>query len=89
MTAGVLFHSSFSQERNEDPDTKVRKFLESKRNRWRDMNIPETDGKVLYELIVQNGYTRALEIGTSTGHSGIWIAWGPFENRRQADHYRN
>jgi predicted O-methyltransferase YrrM len=26
-------------------------------------------------LIVKNNYTRALEIGTSTGHSSIWIAW--------------
>jgi len=75
MAAGVLFHSSFSQERKEDPDARVGKFLESKRNRWRDMNIPEADGKVLYDLIVRNGFTRALEIGTSTGHSGIWIAW--------------
>jgi len=24
---------------------------------------------------VEHGYTRALEIGTSTGHSAIWIAW--------------
>ncbi|HDR88304.1 MAG TPA: methyltransferase [Bacteroidetes bacterium] len=75
ITAGVLFHSLFSQERNEDPDERVHKFLESKRNRWRNMNIPEADGKVLYDLIVKHGYTRALEIGTSTGHSGIWIAW--------------
>jgi predicted O-methyltransferase YrrM len=56
-----------------DIDSKVRTFLD--RNRWRDMNVPESDGKALYDIIVQNGYTRALEIGTSTGHSGIWIAW--------------
>jgi predicted O-methyltransferase YrrM len=39
------------------------------------MNVPESDGKLLYDLVVENGYTKALEIGTSTGHSGIWIAW--------------
>jgi predicted O-methyltransferase YrrM len=39
------------------------------------MNISERDGQYLYDLIVQKGYKRALEIGTSTGHSGIWIAW--------------
>jgi predicted O-methyltransferase YrrM len=39
------------------------------------MNVPESDGKVLYDLILQHNYTKALEIGTSTGHSGIWIAW--------------
>ena len=40
------------------------------------MNVPEQDGRALRDLIVEHGYTRALEIGTSTGHSGIWIAWG-------------
>ena len=33
------------------------------------------DGQLLYDIIVDNGYTQALEIGTSTGHSAIWIAW--------------
>ena len=56
-------------------DARVRAFLESHSRRWRDMNIPETDGKTLYDLIVKHSYTRALEIGTSTGHSSIWIAW--------------
>ena len=58
-----------------DLDRKVAAFLESRRGRWHDMNVPETDGRVLYDLVLKNGYTRALEIGTSTGHSGIWIAW--------------
>ena len=31
-------------------------------------------GKVLYELLLKNGYKKALEIGTSTGLSAIWIA---------------
>jgi caffeoyl-CoA O-methyltransferase len=39
------------------------------------MNVPESDGKVLYDLIIKHNYKHALEIGTSTGHSGIWIAW--------------
>ena len=56
-------------------DRKVQAFLEANAGRWRDMNVPESDGRVLYDLIVEKGYTRALEIGTSTGHSGIWIAW--------------
>ena len=34
-----------------------------------------SDGQLLHDLVVEGGYTRALEIGTSTGHSGIWIAW--------------
>jgi predicted O-methyltransferase YrrM len=39
------------------------------------MNVPESDGRILHDLVIENGYKRALEIGTSTGHSGIWIAW--------------
>jgi predicted O-methyltransferase YrrM len=30
---------------------------------------------VLHDLVLKHKYTRALEIGTSTGHSGVWIAW--------------
>ena len=68
---------SYSQtvEKERVMDEKVRKFLDKMRNRWRDFNVPEEDGKILYEIIVQNKYKRALEVGTSTGHSGIWIAW--------------
>jgi predicted O-methyltransferase YrrM len=56
-------------------DQKVKKFLDKMRHRWRDLNVPEKDGKILYEIILQNKYKRALELGTSTGHSAIWIAW--------------
>jgi len=56
-------------------DDRVRKSLQEQESRWHDMNISARDGQFLYDLIVQNKYTRALEIGTSTGHSAIWIAW--------------
>ena len=56
-------------------DQKVRSFLESRRGSWRDLNVPWQDGQLLHDLIVKHRYTRALEIGTSTGHSAIWIAW--------------
>jgi len=56
-------------------DARVRSFLDSNARGWRDMNVPASDGKLLYDLIVDNGYTRALEIGTSTGHSSVWMAW--------------
>ena len=39
------------------------------------MNVPSVDGQTLYNLIIKGNYKSALEIGTSTGHSGIWIAW--------------
>jgi caffeoyl-CoA O-methyltransferase len=56
-------------------DAKVRAFLDQKGRQWWDMNVPESDGRTLYDIVLKNGYKRALEIGTSTGHSGIWIAW--------------
>ena len=58
-----------------DLDRRVRAFLEAKKGEWRDLNIPASDGQLIFDLIVEKGYTRALEIGTSTGHSAIWIAW--------------
>ncbi len=58
-----------------DVDSSVKKFLEDHRDRWRDENVTAADGRFLYDFILKHGYTRALEIGTSTGHSGIWIAW--------------
>jgi len=39
------------------------------------MNVPAIDGQTLHDIIIEHKYKRALEIGTSTGHSGIWIAW--------------
>jgi len=59
----------------EELDARVRSFLEAHGRRWRDMNVPQADGQRLYDLVLENGYTKALEIGTSTGHSAIWIAW--------------
>lgn len=59
----------------QETDRKVKAFLDGSRGQWRDMNVPASDGQLLYDIIVENGYTRALEIGTSTGHSTVWIAW--------------
>lgn len=57
-------------------DERVKQFLASRKDTWRDLNVPEVDGRTLRDLIVKHRYTRALEIGTSTGHSTVWIAWG-------------
>jgi predicted O-methyltransferase YrrM len=56
-------------------DTRVEQFLESHRYRWRDWNVSFEDGKILHDLIVAGGFKNILEIGTSTGHSAIWLAW--------------
>ena len=59
----------------EDLDKRVENFLDTHDWGWGDMNIPAVDGRTLHDIILKNKYTRALEIGTSTGHSSIWIAW--------------
>jgi len=56
-------------------DAKVRSFLDSHARGWHDMNVPESDGKLLHDIILEKKYKHALEIGTSTGHSAIWMAW--------------
>jgi predicted O-methyltransferase YrrM len=56
-------------------DARVQAFLDGARHDWRDLNVPFEDGRVLHDLVLREGFKRGLEIGTSTGHSGIWIAW--------------
>ncbi len=75
--SSLLINSALGEEAkiNIDLDSKVRRFIESHRGQWADWNIPEVDGKVLYDLIIQNNYKKAVDIGTSTGHSAIWMAW--------------
>lgn len=69
----LLFHHATLGQSN--LDSRVKAFLNENRNKWHDLNVPYEDGQVLYDLIVSGNYKSALEIGTSTGHSTIWIAW--------------
>jgi predicted O-methyltransferase YrrM len=68
---------SLPQEASKNPslDDQVRTFLEKSEYAWRDMNVPQGDGELLYDIVLRNRYKTALEIGTSTGRSGIYIAW--------------
>nr|MBD3623133.1 class I SAM-dependent methyltransferase [Sunxiuqinia sp.] len=75
FVSGTLPACAQENGNQEKLDQRVKSFLESSKNNWRDMNVPESDGQLLYDIIIENNYTRAVEIGTSTGHSGIWIAW--------------
>lgn len=76
LTAFVLQETN-AQTGTENPelDRQVEKFLAGKSSQWYDMNVPASDGKLLYDLVIKGAYKSALEIGTSTGHSGIYIAW--------------
>jgi predicted O-methyltransferase YrrM len=73
--AALANSSVYSQASDANLDKQVREFLKSKENSWRDLNVPESDGQLLYDIIIKGNYKNAVEIGTSTGHSGIWIAW--------------
>ena len=75
LIAGMAISCPAQQIDQESIDKKVKAFLEKHSGQWYDMNVPANDGKLLYNLILDNNYTQALEIGTSTGHSGIWMAW--------------
>jgi caffeoyl-CoA O-methyltransferase len=58
-----------------DLDQQVSSFLNEARNSWSDLNVPYEEGKILHDLIVKGNFKNILEIGTSTGHSTIWLAW--------------
>lgn len=71
----LLFLTNCTSAQDLELDRKVKAFLDSEKGQWRDMNVPSSDGQLLFDIIIKNGYKDALEIGTSTGHSAIWIAW--------------
>ena len=75
LTIAPMLTGAAGQTRGSDLDATVRAFLDRHRGTWRDLNVPESDGRLLHDLILKQKFTRALEIGTSTGHSGVWIAW--------------
>jgi len=63
LGCGLAGRSGFSQEpsSNQSIDEKVRSFLDGQRYKWRNENIREADGKVLYDLILKHNYKKALE----------------------------
>jgi caffeoyl-CoA O-methyltransferase len=69
------FSSSPPETADTDADALVRKALNNHRSSWGGMNVPDVDGQALYDIIIQHGYKKALEIGTSNGYSGLWMAW--------------
>ena len=77
ITAAIIPQQVKAQSMKEDPalNEKVKTFLSDHTGQWHDMNVPTSDAKLLYDLIIKGNYKSALEIGTSTGYSGIYIAW--------------
>ena len=65
-------------------DARVEDFLAHKRadwgqgiNRW---NVPESGARHMHDLVRERDHTRILDIGTSTGHSALWLAWAAAKN---------
>jgi predicted O-methyltransferase YrrM len=50
----------------------VLKNFPHKAARW---NVPAEDGRLLYDLILENDYQRVLEVGTSNGYSALWMGF--------------
>jgi len=53
-----------SQSLKENPalDAKVKKYLSSRSRAWYDMNVPNSEGKLQYNIIMTNNYKTALEM---------------------------
>ncbi len=71
----LLVFQVHAQSTETEIDRKVKAFLDDSPGRNYNMNVPAVDGQLLHDIVLENGYKNALEIGTSTGVSGIWIAW--------------
>ena len=69
----LLFAIPFTLSSSSKLDKKVKWVIRN--TSWVDLNVPYQDGKTLFKMILKNKFKRALDIGTSTGHSAIWIAW--------------
>jgi caffeoyl-CoA O-methyltransferase len=79
IVGAIAFSTNRPEEQNRSNtqalDKQIQKFMDGRRGSWRELNVPEVDGRALHDIVLQHGYKNALEIGTSTGYSGIWIAW--------------
>ncbi len=61
-------------------NTRVENFLHQQKDKWNKWNIPFEDGQSLYDLVRSEQAKNILEIGTSYGHSTIWLAWAAAQN---------
>lgn len=54
-------------------DRAIRAYLDQIHGQRGMMNVSRGDGEFLHDFIVEHGYRRGLEIGTSNGYSAIWM----------------
>jgi len=67
--AGEVFSDVFEGIEN----VKVLPLLKGETFNHQNMNIPYRDARFIYDLILEKGYTRGLEIGTYNGYSALWM----------------
>ncbi len=58
----------------DDGEKRILAAIEEARRGPRFANVPERDGRLLRQLTEAIGAKRVVEIGTSTGESGMWFA---------------
>ncbi len=64
----------WSAENRDRPDeAAIRAYLDEIHGQPRMWNVPRADGEFLHDFILEHGYRRGLEIGTSNGYSAIWM----------------
>lgn len=77
LLAGAMLGGNLYAEDGDKSDDQTQKRLEWMRDNQTGMwNISPREGLYLYDLVVKHHLKRGLEIGTSNGYSGIWIASG-------------
>lgn len=54
-------------------DKKVLPMLQHLPYKFGGMNVPVADGRLLYDLVRENGFKHGLEVGTSNGYSALWM----------------
>lgn len=54
-----------------DTETLMKSLESTEKIFW---NVPREVGELLYRLLVSNGALKILEVGTSNGYSGLWLA---------------
>ena len=77
--------SSYEPEQSRDPfrgigNETILPMLRNLPRQHGGMNVPAVDGRFLYDMIIENGYKKGLEIGTSNGYSGLWIGLAMKQN---------
>lgn len=58
---------------NSPEESRVLAVLDEVHRTQRYLSVPETDGRLLRMLVESIGAKHVVEIGTSTGYSGLWL----------------